>query len=549
MPWNSISRINAKLWSKPEYRVARGILTTGLFYLLAVRIGRILVIPELSAAPVWFASGVAIAGIMLFGRWAVLGVPLGALISFAIGDTLLPSNSYFVLIVVGGNMLEALLGAYFIERICGKDCDWMAAPFPALRFCLLCLVIPIVGSIAIVMLGSQLATVDVNLTAATWWTGNVVGLLIVVPLAKTLTFHKQVVVHNTYESFLFWMSLAIVLFMVYPAVGILLPIRLRVSFLLAIVLGWGAIRLTRLQVGLGLALSVIVVTAFSLRDYGPFAISDLADDLISMEFFLTSMSIVIWLLSTLGYRLREYQDDLELMVAEQTSELRIRTADQAAATGRMENYISIVAHDIRAPFRRMRSTVQIIQEECGQLAGECGDLLKRVISIAIQGEDMVTALVNYSRLNVALTIVEIDTRALLESIIEDVSFEYKVPVEVGKVPEMIRGDIDLIRQLLYNLISNAAKFSSLVYQPLVKVYGERDKTSWMMTVEDNGAGIPIDAQDFIFGVFKRAHTQEEYPGTGIGLAITKRVIDLHKGDIWFESAPNQRTAFHVRIPA
>ncbi len=110
------------------------------------------------------------------------------------------------------------------------------------------------------------------------------------------------------------------------------------------------------------------------------------------------------------------------------------------------------------------------------------------------------------------------------------------------------GDHSQLEQLLQNLISNAIKFHKHDAPPRVHVAAHTDGDHWLISVEDNGIGIESRFADRIFAIFQRLHTRREYPGTGIGLAICKKIVERHGGRIWMQSTPGKGTTFYFTLP-
>lgn len=106
-----------------------------------------------------------------------------------------------------------------------------------------------------------------------------------------------------------------------------------------------------------------------------------------------------------------------------------------------------------------------------------------------------------------------------------------------------------LAELLQNLIANGIKFHHLKRSPQVKIFATQQDNTWLFTVRDNGIGIKPENSDRIFQMFQRLHSQQEYPGTGIGLATCKKIVEHHGGKIWVESEPGKRTSFFFTIPA
>jgi light-regulated signal transduction histidine kinase (bacteriophytochrome) len=136
------------------------------------------------------------------------------------------------------------------------------------------------------------------------------------------------------------------------------------------------------------------------------------------------------------------------------------------------------------------------------------------------------------------------SRALfnLQSIIAESGAE----VEVGQLPAVC-GDGVLIGQVFQNIIANAIKFRGKE-RPRIRIGAQRIDGAWEFRIQDNGIGISPEHYDKIFGIFQRLHTRAEYPGTGIGLAFCRKVIQHHGGRIWVESAPDAGSTFHFTIP-
>ena len=123
-----------------------------------------------------------------------------------------------------------------------------------------------------------------------------------------------------------------------------------------------------------------------------------------------------------------------------------------------------------------------------------------------------------------------------------------VDIVVGELPPC-RGDLKLLKQVLLNLLSNALKYSRQREVARIEVAAEMRNGEYVLLVRDNGVGFDMRHADKLFEVFQRLHSQSEFQGSGVGLAIVKRIIDKHDGRVWAESVPNQGATFYFSLPA
>lgn len=174
------------------------------------------------------------------------------------------------------------------------------------------------------------------------------------------------------------------------------------------------------------------------------------------------------------------------------------------------------------------------------------------IGFALDGSNKMRNLINdllqYSRVNKVRTFEQIDMNNLLNEVLQnfkDPIKENNATIKSDSLPEIF-GDKILIGQLLQNLISNAIKFRG-AQNPEIYISGKKINKEYLFSVKDNGIGIAKEYEDTIFVIFQRLHRDEKYPGTGIGLAICKKIVERHGGKIWFESEINIGTTFYFTI--
>ncbi|OAN54139.1 hypothetical protein A6A04_12935 [Paramagnetospirillum marisnigri] len=228
--------------------------------------------------------------------------------------------------------------------------------------------------------------------------------------------------------------------------------------------------------------------------------------------------------------------------------------DLAQSNAELEQFAYVASHDLRQPLRQVSSYVSLLKRRYGDKLGEDA---REFISFAHEGavrmDRLIVDLLEFSRIGrdakplgpVPLTEVVRLAMANLGTTITESNGVVKVD---GHLP-MVKGDAQDLVRLFQNLIGNALKYSRPASPPVVTIAAGSGPMTHLVTVADNGIGIAPDYFDTIFGVFKRLHTPDKYEGTGIGLAICKKVMDRHHGRIWVSSLPGEGSTFHLEFPA
>lgn len=231
-------------------------------------------------------------------------------------------------------------------------------------------------------------------------------------------------------------------------------------------------------------------------------------------------------------------------------ELRQRSADLQAANRELEAFSYSVSHDLRAPLRAIDGFSRIVSEDFAPLLPQEGrELLQRTRLAAQEMGGLIDDLLRLSRVTRAeLRQESVDISALAAEICAELGFRQPERSAQFILAENLQGqgDARLLRVALENLLNNAWKFTSKNEQTRIEV--GRDPAQNAFFVRDNGVGFDMAYADKLFGAFQRLHSAEDFPGTGIGLAIVQRVIHRHGGKIWAESQPNQGALFFFTLP-
>jgi PAS domain S-box-containing protein len=243
--------------------------------------------------------------------------------------------------------------------------------------------------------------------------------------------------------------------------------------------------------------------------------------------------------------LRESRDELELRVQERTVELE--RSNQA-----LREFASIASHDMREPLRKVTTFGNMLRNKHKDSLGEQGnDYLNRMIDASNRMQVLLTSLLEYSRVTMnPEPFKEVDLCDIVHGVLSDLEIRIEKSggeVQVGELP-VVEGDPIQMRQLFQNLIGNALKFHKQGEKPLVKVHCSADNPVCQIIVEDNGIGFDEQCGERIFAPFQRLCGKSEYEGTGMGLAICKKIVERHGGSITVRSSPGDGSTFIITLP-
>jgi PAS domain S-box-containing protein len=249
--------------------------------------------------------------------------------------------------------------------------------------------------------------------------------------------------------------------------------------------------------------------------------------------------------------MRSAHDELELRVSERTKELAFANQILEQSNLELKQFAYIASHDLQSPLRSISGFVQLLKMEYeDKLSEEAVDWIRRTVQSIGQMQTLIRDLLSYSRVDARsvpftqipfLDIVN-DALTLLESSIRDSGGR----VTWDQLP-VIMGDRSQLVQLIQNLIGNGLTYRG-DKPPHIHLSAERSGKEWVFSVCDNGIGIDPKHYEQIFEIFKRLHDQKDYPGTGIGLAVCRRVVIRHGGRIWVQSEPGHGSTFFFTIP-
>lgn len=217
----------------------------------------------------------------------------------------------------------------------------------------------------------------------------------------------------------------------------------------------------------------------------------------------------------------------------------------------LEQFAYVASHDLQAPLSTIAGYAQLLEKRCNdQLDAPGNKFIRNIVNACGRMQALIDDLLEYSRVGRSEKPFElIDCNLVFEDACANLQLairQNQASVTRGDLPK-VRGDSFQLLQLFQNLIGNAIKYRSSE-APMVQVGASRQGNNWVFSVQDNGIGIAEQYHQRIFQIFQRLHTQKQYSGTGIGLAICQRIAERHGGRLWLESEPNRGSTFYFSMP-
>jgi light-regulated signal transduction histidine kinase (bacteriophytochrome) len=193
----------------------------------------------------------------------------------------------------------------------------------------------------------------------------------------------------------------------------------------------------------------------------------------------------------------------------------------------------------------------LANEHRHELSRDAKEYLAIIVDSGHRLQQMMSGLLHYSRLNtMARPFVDVSAEVIVKNcltVMESAIAESQAVIEVGALP-VLHADMEQLMQLFCILLDNALKFQPAGNRPNIQISAQEKNGFWQFAVADNGIGIAPDYQGKIFGLFQRLHTEDEYPGVGIGLKLAQKIVQRRGGAIWCESSAGQGATFYFTIP-
>lgn len=233
-------------------------------------------------------------------------------------------------------------------------------------------------------------------------------------------------------------------------------------------------------------------------------------------------------------------------------QLRVYAERLESSNRELQDFASIAAHDLQEPLRKIETFGDRLTKRFkNELAEDGRDYIDRMLTSAKRMRRLIDDLLTYSRVTTkAKPFEKTDLKQIVNDVLSDLEVRIEqtgAKIEVGELPE-IEADPSQMHQLILNLVANAIKFHKKDVAPTVKIEANTQHNQCILTVSDNGIGFEEKYLDRIFTIFQRLHGKHEYEGTGVGLAVCRRIVERHGGNLTAKSSPDHGAKFIVTLP-
>lgn len=248
--------------------------------------------------------------------------------------------------------------------------------------------------------------------------------------------------------------------------------------------------------------------------------------------------------------LRKYKEKKNAVPDDKDAKIKLLESQVEKITAELDQFAYIASHDLQEPLRMVASYVQLLQKRySGKLEPEADEFINFAVDGVNRMKNIITDLLAFSRIKVnSNSIEENDLNKIAKEAIDTVKSSWpgsSINIKYQNLPK-VTCDSEQFTRLFYSLLDNSVKFNENDSE--IEINHIKNGKDWTFSISDNGIGIDERYSQRVFEIFQRLHNRTEYPGTGMGLAICKKIIEIHGGKIWFNSTPGKGSTFYFTVP-
>jgi signal transduction histidine kinase len=513
-------------------------------YCAGAKLGLSLASVHSSISAVWPGTGIALAALLLWGNRVWPGVLLGAVLANA--WTGVP-----VLVVAGiatGNTLEALAGAYLLRRVGFRPSLARVRDVLAL-FGLAAVASTTVSAtigVASLLIGGVLPWGDLGEAWRVWWFGDMAGDLLIAPLLLVFAGGLNLRPRPARAA-----EAAALVVAALAVAAVVFSQHVPMAYVVFPVVIWAGLRFAQR----GATVTTLVVGGiavwFTAHGSGPFMHAPLDQRLLISQGFMGVAAVTALLLAAVTSERKSAEQALQRANQQLEAQVQDRTVELRRSLGELDQFGHVASHDLSEPLRATVGFAELLAKRYrGRLDDRADGYIDHIVDGGNRMKALIDALLSYPRDGEReLHPAEVRCDALLHNATEALSRTNggtSATVTADPLPA-VHADPVLLREVFDNLLSNAVKFTE-GDEARVHVSAEREGEGWRLSFRDHGIGIAPHHTERVFRVFKRLHGRNDYPGTGIGLATCRKIVESHGGEIRVEHAPGGGSVFSFTLP-
>jgi signal transduction histidine kinase len=506
-------------------------------YVVGGKLGLDLAYINKSASAVWPPTGIALAAFLLCGDRVWPAVFVGA---FIVNLTTAGSVATS-LAIAAGNTLEGWIGARLVSRYAGGQRVFERVG-DILRYVVLAAGIATAVSATVGTVTLLLAHLapwrDVREVWLTWWLGDATAATLLAPalVLSAIDAPPRWTIAKIGEGFLLLFSVIGVAAIVF--LGLVMPPQFSLCFPLPL---WAAFRFGRREAAMTVLLFSIFAVWGTINGAGPFLRPTPHASILVLQTFMGGLGVMSLIVAAVVAAQQRVERELRAARAEleeTVASLSQRTGELVRSNESLKQFAYAASHDLQEPARTIGNYAEIlVRRYRGKLDANADEFLGYVSEGANWMQQLLEGLLEYSRIErrQKLPSLVLMDRALDQALhnLGAAIEESRARITRGTLPAVWADQLQMI-QVFQNLVGNAVKFRRPGVPPEIEIEAWPLETEWVIAVRDNGIGIDPRFKERMFAIFQRLHPRHEYPGTGVGLAICRKIVELHGGRIWAE---------------